>query len=145
MIFNALLPKSLEEWKPEVREKWLHYAKLYKQFIRPLLATCKVYHHAPVNATGGVESGDWFAMEFTSQDRNKGWATIIRLRKDNVGAYLFKPKGLDGSKRYRVTFDNSGKTEEMAGSTLTNEGLSIQPTQGRASELLLFEDEKNGS
>jgi len=139
MIFNALLPKSVVELKPEVRERWLHYANIYKQFIRPLLPTCKVYHHAPVNATGGVESGDWLAMEFTSPDRSKGWATIIRLAKNDSDTYLFKPKGLDGKKRYRVTFDNTGKTEEMDGSTLAREGLSIQPPQERASELLLFE------
>ena len=93
MIFNAVLPKTADELTPEVKEKFLHYATLYKEFIRPLLSVCKVYHHAPVNADGGVESGDWVAMEFVSPNREKGWATIIRLSEQATEPYIFKPRG----------------------------------------------------
>jgi hypothetical protein len=41
--------------------------------------------------------------------------------------------------RYRVTFDNTGKMEEIDGSTLAQEGLVIRPRADAASELLLFE------
>ena len=140
MIFNAILPKHLEELKPEVREKFLHYANLYKSFIRPLIPTCRVYHHAPVNATGGVESGEWFAMEFASPDQKKGWATVIHLSKDKSNAYIFSPKGLDGRRKYRVTFDNTGKTELLKGTILMRDGLPIQLGADRLSELLLFQE-----
>jgi alpha-galactosidase len=139
MIFNSMLPKSLEEFPPSLREKFLHYANLYKKFIRPMLATTRVYHHAPVNATGGVETGNWFAMEFTSPDRTKGWATIIRLSKTETGGYLFRPNGLDSGKRYRVTFDNIGETKSFDGAMLMRDGVAIRPTPPVASELLLFE------
>jgi hypothetical protein len=139
MVHNSLLPRSLEEFTPELQAKWRHYANLYKTFIRPMLPTCKVYHHAPVSATGGVESGNWFAMEFTSPDRSRGWATIIRLAKGTSATYHLNPKGLDGKKRYRVTFDNTGRTVEMGGSTLAQKGLVIRPRADAASELLLFE------
>lgn len=138
MIFNAILPKSVEELKPEVREKFLHYANLYKSFIRPLLPTCEVYHHAPVNGTGGVESGSWFAMEFTSPDRSKGWATIIHLSKTEPEVYVFKPKGLDGRRKYAVTFDSTGRTTLFDGSDLMRDGLAIRPEASQASELLLW-------
>ena len=139
VIFNAILPKSTDELTPAMREKFLHYANLYKTFIRPALPTCKVYHFAPVNATGGVESGDWFAMEFAAPDRQKAWAAIIRLARTELGSYVLKPKGLDPQKMYRVTFDNSGRTELVAGSSLMENGLAIQPGVDRESELLLFE------
>jgi alpha-galactosidase len=138
MIFHSMMPASLEEFTPELRAKWLHYANLYKNFIRPMLPTCRVYHHAPVSATGGVESGNWFAMEFTSQDKSKGWATIIRLAKGSA-TYHLNLKGLDGKRRYRVTFDNTGKTEEMDASTLAQKGLEIRTRADAASELMLFE------
>jgi hypothetical protein len=138
MIFNGLLPKSVEEMKPAIREKCLRYAGIYKQFIRPILPTCKVYHHAPVNATSSVESGQWFAMEFASPDRAKAWALVVRFPKAGY-EYLLKPKGLDEHKQYNVTFDNSGKTEVLKGSDLMRDGLTVRLDAGRASELLLFE------
>jgi hypothetical protein len=98
-----------------------------------------VYHLAPVNAPGGVESSDWFGMEFTSPDQQKGWATIIRLSKSTSENYLFKPKGLDGRRKYSVTFDNTAKTQLIDGEALMRDGLSIRLPPDSASELLLFE------
>ena len=138
-IFNSMLPKSLEELKPATREKFLHYSRIYKTFIRPMLPTCKVYHHAPVDATGGGESGGWLAMEFTSPDRKKGWGTVIRLANATPDAYLLKPKGLNERTTYRVTFDNAGRTEDIPGAKLAREGLSIRPPADPRSELVLFE------
>ena len=91
MVFNSLVPKDMEALTPEVRAKFLHYSDLYKNFMRPVLGETKVYHHAPVNATGSVESGDWFAMEFSSPDRSRGWAVIVRLAKSGPDTFLFKP------------------------------------------------------
>ena len=139
MIFNSLLPKSVEELTPEIRGKFLHYSEIYKTFIRPLISTCKVYHHAPVNANGGVESGDWLAMEFASPDRRKGWATIIRLSKNEPNTYRFTPKSLDGAKEYRITFDNTGTVAAYGGAQLMRDGVTIQLPPGRESELLLWE------
>lgn len=139
MIFNAMLPKSVEEFQPGIREKFLHYNNLYKTFIRPLLPTCKVYHHSPVNATGGVESCPWFAMEFAAPNRKKAWAVIIRMWETDSDTYLFKPRGLDTQKKYSVTFDNTDTTEIFEPSSLIQEGLLIQLETVPFSELLLFE------
>jgi alpha-galactosidase len=139
MIFNALLPKSVDELKPEIRAKFVHYANIYKGFIRPLLPTSKVYHHAPVSATGGVEFGNWFAIEFASADGKKGWATIIRLSKNGSDTYVLKPKGLDQNRTYSVILDNTGGTKSMDGANLMSTGLRIDSKSDRASELVLFE------
>ena len=63
---------SLEELSPERRERYAHYVNLYKQFIRPILPVCKMYHHAPVSSKSGVTSSGWFAMEYAAPDRSKG-------------------------------------------------------------------------
>lgn len=138
MLFNGILPNSMEELDPEFQKMFLDYSKLYREYIRPLLATSKVYHHAPVNENGGVESGDWFAMEFISPDKTKGWATIVRFSTD-PGTYLFKPRGLNSQKNYKVTFDNTGNSKIILGSELMNVGLVIQIDENPRSELLLFE------
>ena len=79
-------------------------------------------------------------MEFAAPDRSKSWATFIRISDNEPNTYLFKPKGLDGQKKYRVTFDNTGQKQVLKGSDLLRDGLSIQLEQGSpASELLLFE------
>lgn len=139
MIFNGMLPKSVDEFQPEVKEQFLHHSNIYKTFMRPLLPALKVYHHAPVSATGGVDTGDWLAIEFAAPDRSQGWATFIRF-SENEPSYLFKPKGLDGQKMYRVTFDNTGEKQELKGSDILRDGLSIRlEPKSPASELLLFE------
>jgi alpha-galactosidase len=139
MIFNAMLPKSVEELTPGIRQQCLRYANLYKTFMRPILPTCRVYHHAPVNATGGVESGDWFAMEFGSPDKRKGWAIVVRLSANATGTYLLKPKGLNSEQEYTVTRDNTGQTETKSGAKLMTEGLRIHLPTDRSSELVLFD------
>jgi putative component of membrane protein insertase Oxa1/YidC/SpoIIIJ protein YidD len=130
---------SLGELNPQVRERFLHYVKIYKEFIRPLLPTCKMYHHAPVSSHGGVESTDWFAMEFAAPDRTKGWATIVRIGESESDTYPFRPRGLDPGKTYRVTFDSMSTTATIDGLRLLQEGVPIRRESLASSELLLFE------
>jgi alpha-galactosidase len=130
MLFNFILPKSLETLAPEARDKFRHYADIYKNIIRPVLATSRVYHHAPVNESGSVESGDWFAREFGSPDRTRAWAVIINLAKTSSASYTLKPKGLDGTKKYRVTFNNTGKVVSMDGTSLLKGRAHYHPSPG---------------
>ena len=65
-------------------------------------------------------------MEFMSPDKEKGWATVVRLSGNVSDAYLLKPKGLAGDQDYRVTFDNTGKAEIVSGDKLMTNGLRIQ-------------------
>jgi alpha-galactosidase len=139
MLFNAMLPRSLEEFTPQLQKQFQHYTEIYKSFIRPMLPDCKVWLHAPVNAEGGIKSGDWFAMEFTSPDRTKGWATVIHLSQASPLEYSLKPKGLDPDKAYKVTFDNTGASSQLRGSHLAKEGVPIRLGEGRSSEVILIE------
>jgi hypothetical protein len=133
MPFNSLFPRTLDEFRPETREMFSHYTALYKQFMRPALAHVKTYHHAPVNATGGVTSGDWFAMEFAAADHSRVWALIVRLAPKPSGEYVFQPKSLDPRRGYRMTRDNTGEAETFPS------GASVSIGVDEESELLLFE------
>jgi hypothetical protein len=129
---------SVEKLSPELRERYLHYANIYKTFIRPLLPVCKVYHHEPVSSRGGVTSSPWFAMEFDAPDKTKGWATIVR-NGGGSDTYLFKPRGLNPRKTYQVTYDSTGTIAVADGSNLMRHGLSLRLESVADSELLLFQ------
>jgi hypothetical protein len=159
-------PRSAAELSPQRKARFHHYARIYKEFIRPLLPTCKVYHHEPVNARGGVESSPWFALEYASPDRTKGWALIVRMRNgkgdlfvhkyhnevtqdtavspDDIyreDTYTFLPRGLDPAKRYRVTLDALDTVLSVDGLRLIQDGLPVRLENVGLSELLLFEAE----
>ena len=163
-IFVGAVAPTVETLSPHRRRLFHHYGKLYREFIRPLLPTCKVFHHAPVNARQGVESGPWFAMEYATPDRIRGWATIVRMCNgkgdlfvyhygnevidDSPGAagchydevqYTFFPRGLDPARTYRVTFDSLGSTVTADGLALIRDGIPVPLENAGMSELLLFE------
>jgi alpha-galactosidase len=163
-IFVGMVAPTVGQLSPERRERFGHYASIYKQFVRPLLPSCRMYHHQPVNSRGGVESSPWFAVEYSSPDRKRGWATIVRMRNGPGGifvpkygndvindkdassfperqddTYILKPRGLDPASTYRVTFDSINTTVEADGLCLLREGLPVRLENAGMSELLLFE------
>jgi alpha-galactosidase len=138
-IYWTALPAKVTDIKPAELREWRRYAELYKTFIRPLLPTCKVYHHAPINANSNWDSGSWFAMEYMSPDRTKGWATLIKYPGGGLQTYHLRPKGLDAQRNYAITFDNTGKTVVLKGSDVMRDGIDISANAACASELLLLE------
>ena len=141
-IFNSILPAHVDQLTPGIKDRFLAYNNLYRDFIRPLLATSRVYHHAPVSCTGGSASGDWFAMEFMAPDRSKGWATIVRIDGDDAQHQLL-PRGVEGRSDYSITFHNTGEIISAKGSDLLSNGLVVRLAEGGPeSELLLFESER---
>lgn len=135
---------SVEELSPPARKAYLRYAGLYKQVIRPLLPDCRMFHHAPVSARGGVTSSGWFAVEFASPDRSRAWATVVRMGDSESDTFHLVPRGLDPSRTYRVTFDSLDASAEIAGLQLAQEGLRVRLEAALSSELLLFDATESG-
>lgn len=136
LTLGGVVP-SLEEFPAQYRDRVRHNIQIYKSFIRPIQSTVKVYHHTPY--LPNTEVGDWCVMEHVMPDQRRGYAGIFRLAGAKEEAYRFRPRGLDISATYKVTFDNSGKSVVVRGLDLVNEGLEIQLAQPLHSELLLFE------
>ncbi len=141
LLFNALLPRNPDEMTQEIKDHILHYTNLYKTFFRTILTEMKVYHHAPVNEVGGVESGDWFVMEFSDQENNRGWATIIRLRGEESSTNHFQPRGLNPDKNYTVFLDNNKSKRFKRGMDLLSKGIDVFIPARPRSELILFEED----
>ena len=143
-LLSGMVGPSANEVSPERIRAFKRYADIYKQFIRPILPTANVYHHAPVNYRGGVESNPWFAMQFMAQDRSQGWMTIVRISDEGDSTYLCKPKGLNLGKVYRVTFDSSGDVVDIPGWMLARDGLAVRLESRTSSELLLLTAVRDG-
>ncbi|OHB76729.1 MAG: hypothetical protein A2W31_03750 [Planctomycetes bacterium RBG_16_64_10] len=138
-IFTGITAPTVATLAPQRRARFLHYGRLYKEFIRPLLPTCKVYHHEPIHSRGGVTSSGWFVMEYAAPDRAKGWAVLIRTGPTDTDTYLFRPRGLDPGKTYQVRFDSLDSTAPSQGLHLLREGLPIRLESTGSSELILFD------
>jgi hypothetical protein len=133
----AGIAPSREEIHPEKIERISYYIQLYKDFMRPMLAACKVYHHTPV--LQGKDPSGFCVLEYVSEDAGGGYAGIFRLLDEGQNTYHFKSRGLDLEARYRVTFCNSSSKVEMSGAELRLGGVEIPLEKVLTSELLLFE------
>ena len=125
------------EWNPNLLARVRRMVELYKGFVRPHLHGGRIYHHTP--EVPSPEPWGWGVMEMASADRRRGMCGLFRLGGPAEPEYLFRPRGLDVSGRYRVTLDNSGDTCEIEGALLAHLGLAVRLEGALTSELMLFE------
>lgn len=114
-----------------------HMVDLYKNFVRPFMSQGRIFHHTP--AFGDLEPQGWGVLELASRDRARAIAGLFQLSGAQEPEYLFRPRGLDPSRRYRVRWDKGGYRTEVEGHVLANEGLRVRLAGPLTSELLLFE------
>jgi alpha-galactosidase len=128
---------TMAERQMVARERWLHTLHLYKTVARAILPTGRLFHHTPLQRQ--TELGDWVVLEVASPDGSRSYAGIFHLAGASSDSYHFYPRGLDPARRYRVTYDNTGRTREIDGGTLLDQGLRVLAPGVFTSELLLFE------
>jgi len=121
--------------------KTKRYIELAKTFCYPIIASDGVvYHHTP--DIGVSSPADWCVLEYASPDREQAYAGVFSLVSAGAGQtsrqYVFRPRGLDRSRDYMVTMDNSGDSFCVSGHELANTGLVIRLDGALTSELLLF-------
>ena len=135
-IFRGIAP-SLADLNPFLRERIVHHLELYKRFLRPLMVDCLVFHHTPWLRVQAPVS--WCVLEYAAPDASRAAVVLYRLCAGNEPVFCLRPRGLDRSRRYRLTYDNSGQAAELSGWQLMNEGLTISLPNEFSSELLLLE------
>ena len=113
-----------------------HAIGLHKTFIRPFLPTSRLYHHQPV--LRGREPSGWCAWEAVAADRARVAVAVFRLAGPADPEYRLRLRGVDVSRRYQVTFDNTGDTAEITGLALAQEGILVRLPRPLSSELLLL-------
>lgn len=115
------------------------YIDLYKNFCSDVLASDPiVYHHTP--AIGLFRPADFCVLEYSKPDKTRGYAGIFKLSRKNQNRdgceYIFKPRGVDISHDYEVTFDGFGGTVRLTGGELLR-GIPIRLDSALTSELVL--------
>ena len=118
-------------------ERAKQWADLYKNFVRPFMNTGRIYHHTP--EVSGLDPHGWGVLELDSNDRTRGICGLFQLSAPTEPEYRLRLRGLDVSRRYKVTFDNSGQSTEVDGLTLMKEGITVRLEGALTSELLRFE------
>ena len=124
------------EWNCEQIEFVKHSIAVYKEFIRPMLFESKMYHHTRDMALAREQSH--LVMELASEKRNKAAITVFTLPGWKNSTVCVYPKGLDLSKNYRVTLDNSGDTYTITGRELSQKGVTTFQMGTMTSELILI-------
>lgn len=119
-------------------DKTKRYIRLAEELTGPIIAHHPyVYHHTPdIGVQGPAE---WCVLEYAAQDHSSGYAGVFRLGVGEQQEYLFKPRGLNASRRYTITLDNTGATFERSGSDLVTFGIPVRLDTANTSELILFQ------
>ncbi|MBR0510382.1 MAG: alpha-galactosidase [Clostridia bacterium] len=116
-----------------------HSFDLYKSFIRPYLTDGYIYHHTPELYENNPRGRG--IIERASVDGTKGVIGVFNLAdiSPDDPAVTVYPRGLDASKTFTVTYDNTGASATVEGWRLVNEGVRVYLPASLTSELLIFE------
>lgn len=137
MSLNVIAPPGFEPNR-ESMEFIKHSTGIYKNFIRPFLPDARIFHHTPTEAD--IEKCGYIALEAASPDGKKS-AVAVFADTDYSGERIkVIPKGVDFSRIYSVTADNSRQKFTLMGSYLLTNGIDITISAPLSSELLLIEE-----
>jgi alpha-galactosidase len=130
--------RDKEDLCPALRERVRHAAEIFRKHIRPMIQTCKVYHHTPI-ITGNQPEG-WCVLEYGAADQSKIVAGLFRLAGEANEDYVLRLRGVDRSKKYRVLLDNSGQASVYSGAELSERGVTVRLSSPMSSEMVIAEE-----
>jgi alpha-galactosidase len=135
-IFRGISP-TLEDFNPMSRQLIRDAVQLFKDEVRPIMIGSKVYHHTPL--LDFREPSPWLVLEYATADSRRAVAAFFRTSVVGDNDYLFRPRGLDFSRTYRVKFMKSGQVVVIDGGRLLQEGLPVRIENPMGSEMIIFD------
>ena len=111
---------------------------IYKTEIRPYATDGKMFHHTP--EIWEPQPKGVCSLERASADGRHDVIGVFSLSDTAHGGETVTvyPRGIDMTARYALTFDNSGRTVEVDGFALHNEGIRVTLDTALSSELLVL-------
>ena len=137
MSLNVIAPPGFEP-NPISMEFIRHSTEIYKNFIRPFLPNAKIFHHTPT--VEDIEKKKYCMLEVASPDFSKAAVAVFTDALYSGESITVTPRGVDFSKIYSVTLDNSRQKFTFMGSYLLMNGIDITINAPLSSELLLIEE-----
>ena len=132
-------PTDTPQWTDDQRQSARRSVRLYKEWIRPLLADVKVHHVLP--RPDGVR---WDGMFLWSPSRRKGTLYVFRPGSPD-DEQTVRLAGLEPANRYRVWCeDGSISPGVRIGAELMRSGLKIRLPGQYASDLVFLQDASLG-
>lgn len=136
MTLNVVSPANAA-WNPAQMAFIKRGVSLYKEFIRPFLPRCRVYHHTP-EAEKALADGKMI-LELASPEGNRGAVGIFTLSRTPDAMITVFPRGVKAELTYRVRADNTGACVTLSGYTLLSQGFPVVVPAALSSELLTYE------
>lgn len=137
MSLNVIAPPGFEPNTLNM-EFIKHSTGIYKEFIRPMLPGAKIFHHTPTEAD--IEKNGYCLLEIASPDCTRAVVAVFTDALYSGESIKVSPRGVDYSKIYSVTFDNSRQKFTFMGSYLLMNGIEVKISAPLSSELLIIEE-----
>jgi len=118
-------------------EPFRQFMKLYNSFARPMLPTCRMYHHTP--SYDDCEPKGLGILEAVSEEGDKGMLGVFALSDPDHDEITVHFKGISGSGRYRVHAVSCDDHFEIDGYELKHRGLRAYLPAALTAELFLVE------
>ncbi len=135
MTITGLYPQGLTP-NPLHLKRVRHHIDTYKTHIRPIHRSSQMFHHTP--ELPGREPCGWAVWELSSEDRLSSVIGVFRLAGETESSRKVHPRELNRSRRYQLTFDNSGDHLEIDGRTIIESGIEVRLSHPLTSELVLI-------
>jgi alpha-galactosidase len=131
------LSPAEEDRNPILLERIRRAVKFFKEHVRPMIRTCRMFHHTP--ELQGINPEGCCVFEYAAPDAGKSILGVFRLAGQGETERTVRPRGLSRSETYRVTLDNGPQTYPASGRDLADQGICVRLPHAMASELILIE------
>jgi alpha-galactosidase len=112
-----------DDENPVVLERLRRAIAFFKAHVRPMIATCRVYHHTPEII--GQHPQGWCVLEFATPDASKAIVGAFRLAGEGERERAVRFRGLSQAAQYRVWVGSSDEAVTRAGYQLAEQGVLV--------------------
>jgi alpha-galactosidase len=143
-LFGQYCVSGLEDgWRDPASTEYAlirRHLAVYKEFLRPFMRTCQVFHHTPVLV--GADRSPWCVIEYAAADGDRAAIGVFRLDDEADRSCRIHPRGLTADRIYRVTLDNDQRSWTAGGRELMQKGLAVDLPERTDSELILLAEDE---